>query len=347
LRVSRGRIVNAGGAVLVPTVTVPESASAIDVDLEGEVFAVRPQGRTLVGRIVLALFADPSSLRRDDGLFYSAERPKLGNPGDDTNGVIRTAGVARAETVSQAADTQPKGRVVGHSATVEIAINAGSEIEGEDVLLGEIAKIDADKATAKKLAAVEIGPTPPIGVKIPLDLLRVTALLRAALIDPANFTFDVPRGAYYARKSSHVAQQQFIDCAIEFAKTQSDPGMEFSCKQQDPEFLAPLGKLELKVEQYSPTMNGATVIVGVYVDDKRQNGRSLRLDITGFNNKPIIRVPASTTVKLILRCNGAVVETQAKTIQAGVVGQVVEVQTPDRSIHTGTLTGPTTVEVTL
>ena len=36
-----------------------------------------------------------------------------------------------------------------------------------------------------------------------------------------------PKGAYLARKASHVTQQQFIDCAIAFAKTQADPGIDF------------------------------------------------------------------------------------------------------------------------
>lgn len=372
LQVSQGRLGLASGAVLLPSVTVPPDAGSLDADLEGNIFAVSARGKCAIGRIVLALFPDSTALSPDGGLLISESRPTLGNPGEGTNGVIRVGGqpqtVATTGGSSQTTKATPKIEPSGSQihgiqgapktptpgvavrpGPVRIDVQAASEIEGDQMLLGDVAQIVADPATQAKLASVSVGVTPPIGVRLTVDLRRITSSLREAHVDPTDFAINVPQGATAIRKSSHVTQQEFIDCAIAFAKTQAEQGMDFACRDQYTDFLAPVGKVELKVEQYSPTVNGnaASVIVAVYVDGRRVNSRTVRIEMTGINGKPLIRVPAGTRVKIVFSCNGAVVEVTGRTMGAGVVGQPVEVETEDRSRHTGTLTGPTAVEVKL
>jgi hypothetical protein len=290
--------------------------------------------------------------------LISRDRPTLGNPGEGTNGVVRVVGARQAQPPKPGATTatavphsaQPtsvSSSVKAQPGVVQIDVLPDCEVASDEVLLGDIAQITADKATTARLAAVSIGATPPIGVRVPLVALRITTQLRAAQIDPSKFVVNVPHGACLARKATHIAQQQFVDCAIAFAKTQVEAGIDFACKDHNPDFLAPVGQAELKVEQYSPTLNGASVTVAVYVDGKRQNARSVRVEMTGVAGGPLIRVPAMTRVKIIVRCNGAVVETTGRTVRPGIVGQTVDVETDDRSKHTGTLTGPSKVEVKL
>src|SRR5438105_25286 len=87
-----GGKLGSAGATFLPAIQISASAEALDVDLEGNVFIKSSAGRTLAGRLVLALFPANASLLDDGAFKTAADRPRLGNPGEETNGVIRTEG---------------------------------------------------------------------------------------------------------------------------------------------------------------------------------------------------------------------------------------------------------------
>jgi hypothetical protein len=357
LTVASGKLASDSGAVVLPSIAVPATAKSLDIDLQGNVVAVTAAGRATVGRLVLAIFARTAVLSPEGDLLVCPERPRLVNPGDGEYGVIRIGGKAPATTEATPAkpgplrttprvspEKPPKPVVSGE---IRIDVAAASEISGDTFTLGEVAKIVADPATAASVAAISMGNSPYGGVHTPVGSARILSRLKAAGIDTAKCKVNIPAGAWMARKSLQVTHKQFADAAIAYATTQTTAGTSFVTKDNGPDYLAPVGELELKVEQYAPNATGAAVTVAVFVDGKRCNSRTVRLEMTGVDGGPLIRVSSGTRVKILFRSNDAVVQVQGKTSRAAAIGQAVEVTTDQRTKHTGILTGPDTVEVKL
>lgn len=84
-----GKLATSEGDLVLPTINAPTDTQKLLIDLDGTVYSIRGAGKAKLGRLVLALFPDGTALSEKDGLLYATDRPKLGNPGDDTNGVIR------------------------------------------------------------------------------------------------------------------------------------------------------------------------------------------------------------------------------------------------------------------
>ena len=94
-RNENGEIVTQQGFKISPTITIPDTATSIEVNAEGEVLANIP-GQTAqqnLGQIQLAMFVNPSGLEASgDNLFLetaASGAPTTGNPGDDNIGKLR------------------------------------------------------------------------------------------------------------------------------------------------------------------------------------------------------------------------------------------------------------------
>ncbi len=94
-RNENGEIVTNEGYKITPNITIPSTASAVEINAEGEVLATIP-GQTSqqnLGQIQLATFVNPSGLEATgDNLFLETDAsgaPVVGNPGDDNIGHLQ------------------------------------------------------------------------------------------------------------------------------------------------------------------------------------------------------------------------------------------------------------------
>lgn len=90
-----GEIVNTQGYLMDPNITIPQNATSIEINDNGEVFAAIPGQVNLqnLGQIQLATFINPAGLESvGDNLYMETEAsgtPQVDNPGTDNFGTIR------------------------------------------------------------------------------------------------------------------------------------------------------------------------------------------------------------------------------------------------------------------
>lgn len=94
-RTGEGLVVNSDGFPLVPAITIPDDASAITINADGEMYAsfadrVEPE---LLGQITLADFSNPKGLEAIGGNLYietaASGAPIVGAPGENGRGTVR------------------------------------------------------------------------------------------------------------------------------------------------------------------------------------------------------------------------------------------------------------------
>ena len=109
---SQGRIVTAQGNVLNPGLTIPQNATAITVNAQGQVAATIPGTTTptTVGQIQLAMFVNKAGLQGiGDNLYLetpSSGAPQVGSPNQDSFGNLQQGNLEQAnvEAVSEISD---------------------------------------------------------------------------------------------------------------------------------------------------------------------------------------------------------------------------------------------------
>lgn len=356
LTVKEGKLADSYGDLVLPTVRVPSDAQGLSIDLEGNVVAVQADAKPKVGRLVLAVFPEGTALTPSNGVLMAADRPKLLSPGEDIAGVIRTNGGAPTATAKPPVITKPSAtptsapvkQPVNQKATAKIVIAPSSSISGESILLGQIANITADPATAAKLAEVDLGSAPALGIKKVIDRLRVNTKLRAAGFTPEKFSIVIPEGAEVHSEGQAIPASKFLMAAIGALQAKAGAASSWDTKDPLPDFIAPLGTLELKVEQVGGAEEAhATVVVAVYIDDRRINSRTIHFD----RSSPMaMKVTAGSAVKVVLIAGTAKVEVPGRTKSSSAVGKTVEVEvrcgTPEvKTTHIGTLVAAGIVEV--
>lgn len=109
---AQGRIVTLNGHVLSPTITIPQNASGLTINPQGQVM-VTPQGSTtptVLGQITLTRFINKAGLQPiGDNLFVETPAsgpPQDGNPGTDGFGDLLQSNLEQAnvEVVSEISD---------------------------------------------------------------------------------------------------------------------------------------------------------------------------------------------------------------------------------------------------
>lgn len=361
ISVSDGHLA-AGDAAFLPAINVPSSATALDIDLQGEVFAVTGSNRALIGQLVLATFAKSSIVTQDGPFFMASDRPTLGNPGDGFNGVIRVDGAAKATSSDQtgkqekptstAAAQHPNAQrptpnaSVSHlpSGSAEIAIHSESQIQGENITLGDIADIDAAAGFKAQLAATDMGRAPIVGVTRGLDTSFILAKLRTAGIKVDHITVTTPQGAHVVQASQKITSGDLLQAANQAVKDQLGIDMPLRALSDVQDTVAPLGKLELRPSNVIKGANGISLTIDIRVDDKHWTTRSLMLAPSQTGG---VGVKAGQIVKVIVKLNGASLECTGRVQTSAWVGEQVSVRTDTGALQMGTVTAPNTVEVKL
>ena len=323
LHAANGVLVDASGLPLAPKVAV---TGAFRISLDGTITS----NGAVAGRIVLARVA--------------GGKATLMNPGEGLAGVIRvSAPVVKAtapkplspkpNTVKPiAATTMKAGRIV-------ITVRAESQLEGERILLGGIARIEAPASLCDRLAAIDIGALPPIGATRTIGASYVRALLRGAGLKADAFDLIIPVGATAARNGVTIETQTILDEAQGAAE-----GYVPNPLRRIAPITVPLGELQLTTSAPAKTIGGAmAVTVTATVDGKVVGTRVVPLVLDP--NVPTVRVGDSVRLRLI--SGGATIELPSKVKVAGRQGSDITVVTSTGSIHTGRLLPNSLVEVRL
>ncbi|MBV8839256.1 MAG: flagellar basal-body rod protein FlgG [Alphaproteobacteria bacterium] len=109
---SQGRIVTAQGNLLAPGLTIPQNATGVTINSQGQVLANVPGSTTptTVGQIQLAMFINKAGLQGiGDNLYLetpSSGTPQIGNPSQDAFGNLQQGNLEQAnvEAVSEISD---------------------------------------------------------------------------------------------------------------------------------------------------------------------------------------------------------------------------------------------------
>ena len=364
LSVKNSKLIHESGAILLPSLSIPKGAEHLEIDLEGHIYTKYQGKKSLIGRIVLALFPEGQQLAMHEEFSIASSRPLLGNPGEETNGVIRLEGgkselkqekiavtplktnnihTASSKTkpyLLSAKKTEPteEKKQKSHIRVVEL-----SEVNQDHFTLGEIAKIDAAPELKETLSKIVIGETPVLGAKRGINLYQIHSKLRAAHLNVDHFEISVPSNAKVIRKGQRVEHQLFVQKAYEFLKQQLGDITHLTCSTPVHEFMAPLGELELLNEGVSINGTRMSIVIGVYVDQKRINARTLT-----FNKESApSAIRACGLVRVTIKSHDVYVETTGRVQHSASIGQPVEVKTEQGALLSGILTNNNLVEVNL
>ncbi len=342
IAISDGLVRHESGAPLLPSLSAPKDASALFVDSDGAVRFAGDSGSRPSGRILLARFDEGTPLEASGPFFLSKRRPILGYPGENGFGSI----VAEARS-----HTSPPGRPEparsSDTSRTRVSSSGSAEVGGESMLLGNLAKIEGQGATAESLRRLDLGPPPALGVVTLVTPERIHARSVSAGIKAADYELDIGSGIEVRRKGQSVPHARFVETAkAEIARLAGAVGLD--CKEQAADFFAPAGELALKPENAKLLADGASVAVAVYVDGKRFNSRTIRL--TG--ELPPDGVKAGEIVKVVFVTAGVAAEIEGRAKASARVGQPVGVSVSFApgslpTTHFGTVKSPGIVEVKL
>lgn len=296
---ANGKLATTSGDAVLPTIAAPIVSQSLQVDLEGNVFALRNGDKAKIGRLVLALFPEGTALDEKNGVLLSTERPKLGDPGDDTNGVIRSETVPTIESktsspiepkatnepkpatqpikpTEQPVETKPTPK--GDPAKPKISAVSTAEVSGETVTLGDIAVVEGEPTRQQFLKNIEIGGAPALGAKRFFDRAQIIGKIKLAAVKEEDIELLIPATITVTRKSQTITHSEFVQAALR--AVYESPGIvtEYIADSAGSEFLAPVGPRAFMVETISGLNTAvATIKIAVYVGTKRINSRTLTL----------------------------------------------------------------------
>lgn len=380
LRPVQNVMTTSDGAVLWPRMVLPKGAEEFEVNLEGHVFATTPKGRLRVGQVVLAQFPKGMEPKQKVGAYLTGiQKPSLVNPGDELAGVVRveqdfvakttkpqkhsqatgeTSETATATSsqkiVSQPNRQAPTPTVSETAKPVHIRLKQRTEVSTENFTLGDIATLSGDEVMCEEMAKIDLGKTPPIGVRKIFNEPILKATLLAAGVEADRFSLDVPTAASLVRKSAVLKGEDVNQKAIEAAKSKSGLDMPFRVLQPMEDMAIPDGEIEYQTNAVIEVGDGYSVDISVMLNGKKFAQKVLR--VAPDSRAPSLK--AGTNVRIRMICRGATVEAEGKLVtKIAYVGQMVTVSretTPEPGkqrgetvMHTGKLVNANTVEVIL
>lgn len=359
LIVRDGKLVTASGLALLPSVSVPTATDQVLVSLDGTLSVKRSDKPFKIGQLVLALFDNENSLVEDNGYLIARERPQLSDPGTELSGVIRTVSPARStdpapkpiaakalQVIAPYKAAQMGAAVVAQpkpSAMPSIVIRTQAEVSGDRFSLGDIGTVLAEPELKAALEDVPVGESPVIGVVRGVDQPSVVAALSRAGFKSGSYSLTFPVACRVKRKSQEVPDEQFVKVARQAIQEQCKTTIPLRNEVAQPAMALPLGEVSLKPELVNHMGRGFMVAIGVYVDGKRINARLVQMGA----DKDAVSVSAGQALKVILRLNGASVETPARAKETGYVGQEIGVETSTGATLRGIVLANGSVEVRL
>ncbi|MBS1707993.1 MAG: hypothetical protein JSS65_04645 [Armatimonadetes bacterium] len=347
LVVAQGRLASSSGPYLVPETLVPGSPDGLRVSLAGDVYAHYSKGETLVGRIVLVQFGDDVRPVESSGFLLCSGKGEIGEAGQGLFGVVRTVTKAEekpatakadeikiydeeTEPVVQVTRTHPQGNPVMASGKVKVSLADRAQVDGETVLLGEVATVSANADLAPQLSALEVGITPPIGMTGTVTRASIERALAKAGVDPKLLTVDGPSLIRVSRSYQEIDQSSFVEAAISQSKNRLGSNTKPAYDARHPEPLkAPKGEVEFEVENIEVIGTTAACRVAVKVDGQRINSRDVKLKVDAVAPAATPKLRPGDLVVVRVRKNGLTVETKGKVRTIDNASGRVTVETTD------------------
>lgn len=360
-----GKLVNSMGDYTLPQIPLSDASEKLEIDLEGNVLATVGGSTNKVGRLVLAIFSDTAALSEKDGVLIAADRPKLGNPGEDVNGVIRmteedtkpvqtppaqnpptkpvekpTEKPVENPPVTKPAETKPAETkpaetkpnppaITGKGVTIKIG--AAATVVEDIIKLYDLAEIDTlDSALHRSLSAIELGKSPSVNGKTKLRRTDILAAIREAGYRTENFVIVVPDTVEVTREVKVVLASEFVAMA-EQAIQQTGTQYQYELAEPAKDVKVPSGKITLVpgIVNGINTQN-ANVKVIIY----QVTGEGAAMKIKEINSQTIrfkvksapVTIRSGTSVKVVMKAGSAEVEMLGMARSTASLGQAINVE---------------------
>ena len=340
LTVINGRLAHLKGAPVLPTISVPAKASKLTIDLDGSVKTdLSPKE---IGRLVLVKFPDDIRPVVSGDFLLAAEKVTLGNPGEGIFGVVRMPGAAKPAAKPAPKPEAPKtNKSESTSGSVQIDVRPKSDVFGDSVTLGDIAEINAgEKSDALKL--IDLGPSPLVGVSRTIYKSVIESKIKQNGFKLTDFTINIPAEVKVIRAGQSVTHEAIVQEAIRYA-SQLLNSNNLVNETPGAEMAIPVGEVKLVPEKQSVVNGKITVLVGIYIDGKRFNGRNIIL----ADKSPEISLKVGQPVKIRVKSGGAAVETIGKVKAINSTLNQITVEASTGAILIGTLSKDGAIEVKL
>lgn len=335
-----GKLTDPNGAEFLPSVLVAD-VQRLTIAPDGTLTL----GTAKLGRLTLGVF-ESEKLVFKGNYWIASSRARVSFPGENGAGrVIVSAGnreVPEAKPKPNATPLNARSSLPTQDLP-SVSVRAESTILGEKILLGEVAEIDAPESVRAQLAGIDLGPAPVVGVPKAIRRERILGALRQGGMKPEQLRLTVPTGAIAVRRGQSLSGEQVLQAAESAVKAKLGPTVTLKPRQELSSTAIPQGALELRPEQVSANLQSATVLIGVYVDGKRINGRMVLLDVSGGTEG----VRAGTPIRIRIRSGLASVDVPGKARTTAFVGQTTEVLAETGTTHQGVVIAPGLVEVKL
>lgn len=281
----------------------------------------------------------------------SPSRPSE-EPAPASNGRATRPGssrLARPDMASSEANPPALGRpalpsVPADPTSIRLAVREHTEVATTQFTLGDVADILAPAEAAERLRTLILGDTPALGVERLLDPGQIRARLKAAGFDVTAVELAMPARAVVARRGQRISHERFVEVATEAARRTYGDRFEITGAAPGPEMVVPEGSLTLTPERVTGTNREVTVSIGVAVDGKRFNSRTVRLLV---DEAPTAALRVGQTVTIRVKSNDVVVLTQGTVRRIDALQQTVQVQTREGVAMVGKVAKDGVVEVNL
>lgn len=336
LTVTNGVLASTDGPTVNPRISVAEIPDDLRVDLDGTVSGIYQGSERKLGKLVIALFPEDVRPVADRGFLVSSYRPDIADPGTGLAGVVRMGRPEGSATVTVVAPAVA-------SSTVEVRLLDIAQVEGKSFTLGEIASVAADEATKRRLESIEVGTTPAFGATLKLSPEMVRLRILRFEKQAESYTFSGPSQVEVSRKGQAVTPAMFESAALDAVKKQLGSDSPLVCESNGPTITVALGKLELVGENIQENGSKYLVRVAILVDGVRINSRT----VTVAKNDALSKMTVGMTVKVIVRANGAIVETSGKIRSIDKSNETVIVESETGAELMGRAVAPGVIEVVL
>lgn len=239
--------------------------------------------------------------------------------------------------------SSPTQQAPGIKATV--LVKALSEVDGPRYTLGDIAEIVAAEELKAKLEQIDMGAAPVAGIPRPVVAARIQSFLMVAGLKAKEFDVRIAPDAKVALKVQTIELDRFLEVAKEAVAAVVGPQVTLKNSQTFPDFVAPMGEVQLEAGRPSKSQNGYSVLVSVFVAGKKINSRVINLQVDAASASTAIK--AGDTVRIYLRSAGASIEVTGRARTSGFAGQQITVVSSTGSVHQGTVISGSEVEVKL
>lgn len=326
-----GLLVHESGHPLTPPIRVAGDASdSLSFTPDGQVIARVGSGNKVIGAIVLAMFDSPVSTGAD-GIIRTTQRPRLGQPGENGFGVVR----------SGRATASPKEGDCSYG----FVLNQEIEISTAEIRLGDVARVVADQPRAEAISRMVIGPSPAVGLLRVVTPVTIQGVLRAAGFDLRGVWFDGAARCTVKRKSRIVPAAEVEGFAAKWASESLPTIGKVSPRGLGRDFLVAEGEIEYRVLASRELTSTVVLSVEARVGEERQFSTQVVLEKgKSAANTPTVRV--GQTVRVTIVSNGVSVTTsgRVKTVSGSLVTVYIE---ETRATVTGEVQADGTVEVRL